>query len=267
MAEEGNTSVFPTPRRAQPSERLQLKRFVLALHLDITGYCPDVLKNQISDLPADFPGLLSDDNFASCQYWVVDGVGDGKLAGCIGVKPADDPSRGKAYIESLFVRPESRGRGYASALLRHALGELARSGHIRARLCTLRGVYGAACRLYESFGFHIAETMRTPDGAFDLRYYEHHRLQECFAAEAVSSTAAAAAAADTAASRPELDAHCGGHSGGPLESPLTTAAAVASGSTEEDNEAASAPLIAWRAAGPPPYDWPGRAADIAAACS
>ena len=61
------------------------------------------------------------------------------------------------HINNLAMRPEYRGRGHGSALLRHVLDEARRLGASRATLEVRAGNLGAR-RLYERFGFHVAGT-------------------------------------------------------------------------------------------------------------
>jgi ribosomal-protein-alanine N-acetyltransferase len=61
------------------------------------------------------------------------------------------------HINNLAMRPEYRGHGYGSALLRHVLDEARRLGASRATLEVRAGNLGAR-RLYERFGFYVAGT-------------------------------------------------------------------------------------------------------------
>ena len=61
------------------------------------------------------------------------------------------------HINNLAVRPEWRGRGVATALLSHVLGEAAARGAARATL-EVRRSNDAALRLYRRLGFRIAGT-------------------------------------------------------------------------------------------------------------
>ena len=65
----------------------------------------------------------------------------------------------EVHINNLAVRPENRGRGYASALLAHILQEGDRLGARRATL-EVRQSNAAAIRLYERLGFEVAGTRR-----------------------------------------------------------------------------------------------------------
>lgn len=70
----------------------------------------------------------------------------------------------EVHINNLAVRPECRGRGYATALLRHILREGEGLGARRATLEVRRSNL-AAIRLYERLGFEVAGTRRA--------YYTH----------------------------------------------------------------------------------------------
>ena len=61
------------------------------------------------------------------------------------------------HINNLAMRPEYRGRGLGSALLRYVLEEVPRLGASRATLEVRAGNLGAR-RLYERFGFYVAGT-------------------------------------------------------------------------------------------------------------
>jgi ribosomal-protein-alanine N-acetyltransferase len=61
------------------------------------------------------------------------------------------------HINNLAVRPEHRGHGFGTALLRHVLGVGMERGATRATL-EVRRSNTAAIRLYERLGFEIAAT-------------------------------------------------------------------------------------------------------------
>ncbi len=65
----------------------------------------------------------------------------------------------EVHINSLAVRPEFRGRGYGTALLRHILREGRRQGAQRATL-EVRLSNQPALRLYTRLGFEVAGTRR-----------------------------------------------------------------------------------------------------------
>lgn len=68
------------------------------------------------------------------------------------------------HINTLAVQPDSRRRGLATALLRHALAEASAAGITRATL-EVRRSNDAALRLYERLGFRV-QAIRTG-------YYSH----------------------------------------------------------------------------------------------
>ena len=63
------------------------------------------------------------------------------------------------HINNVAVRPQFRGVGIGSALLRHALAEARQLGARRATL-EVRASNDAARRLYERLGFYVAATRR-----------------------------------------------------------------------------------------------------------
>jgi ribosomal protein S18 acetylase RimI-like enzyme len=77
---------------------------------------------------------------------------------------------GRAHLARVIVRPDARGRGYGSVLVRALVERATARG---ARLATLN-VYpenGAALRLYEAAGFRVATTpgeYACPHGALTM---------------------------------------------------------------------------------------------------
>jgi ribosomal-protein-alanine N-acetyltransferase len=63
------------------------------------------------------------------------------------------------HINNVALRPQFRGRGIGTALLRHVLAEARRLGARRATL-EVRASNEAARRLYERLGFYVAATRR-----------------------------------------------------------------------------------------------------------
>jgi [ribosomal protein S18]-alanine N-acetyltransferase len=63
------------------------------------------------------------------------------------------------HINNVALRPQFRGRGIGSALLRHVVAEAKRLGARRATL-EVRASNTAARRLYERLGFYVAATRR-----------------------------------------------------------------------------------------------------------
>ena len=76
-------------------------------------------------------------------YW------DGKPAGCIALLPS---ARESAELKRLYVRPDFRGRGIASALVRRLLDDAREIGYQSIRLDTLPFLVEAIA-LYRKFGF------------------------------------------------------------------------------------------------------------------
>ena len=68
------------------------------------------------------------------------------------------------HINNVAMRPQFRGQGLGSTLLRHVLAEARRLGAKRATL-EVRGSNEGARRLYERLGFYVAATRRN--------YYTH----------------------------------------------------------------------------------------------
>jgi GNAT superfamily N-acetyltransferase len=238
MLTHSSTRISHAPfiiRRARSDERAALKSFVFKTHLDASSYSADTLQAQISDLPDDFPSLYDDTKFSANKYWLIESDEAGtdsavEVAGCIGIKLLVAQS---VCIENLFVHPKFRRRGIASALLRVALDEVAKSGIDRVELLTLRGVYGDACKLYESIGFRVFKEMRMTH--YVGLMYELTGLLHRGASEALTVR--------------------------------TTTAACDTVDASKDSEDVPAALLAWQAAGPPPWDWPGRAEAINIASS
>jgi ribosomal-protein-alanine N-acetyltransferase len=63
------------------------------------------------------------------------------------------------HINNVAMRPQFRGLGIGSTLLRHVLAEARRLGARRATL-EVRASNEGARRLYERLGFHVAATRR-----------------------------------------------------------------------------------------------------------
>ena len=68
------------------------------------------------------------------------------------------------HINNIALRPEYRGQGMGTALMRHVLAEGLRLGATRATL-EVRASNTGAIRLYERLGFHVAGTRKG--------YYSH----------------------------------------------------------------------------------------------
>jgi len=68
------------------------------------------------------------------------------------------------HINNIAMRPQYRGHGFGTALVRHVLAEGARMGAQRATL-EVRASNDGARRLYERLGFYVAASRRN--------YYTH----------------------------------------------------------------------------------------------
>ncbi|MFE0460958.1 GNAT family N-acetyltransferase [Kitasatospora sp. NPDC058965] len=75
---------------------------------------------------------------------------DGRLAGCVAVRPAEDGH----WLEHFYLDPAHHGRGIGTSVLATVLGEADAAGHL-LRLNVLQG--SPARRLYERCGFTLAE--------------------------------------------------------------------------------------------------------------
>lgn len=74
---------------------------------------------------------------------------DGRLAGCVGMKPSDENS---AELKRLYVRPEFRGNNLGERLTRRIMDDAREAGYQRLRLDTLPGLK-TALSLYRRLGF------------------------------------------------------------------------------------------------------------------
>jgi ribosomal protein S18 acetylase RimI-like enzyme len=86
--------------------------------------------------------------------------------GCIALQQL---TVGVAEVKRLYVRPESRGRGVARALVLHAMAEARALGYARLRLGTLNDMH-AAQRLYASIGFRQVSPYRATEFGTTLFY-------------------------------------------------------------------------------------------------
>ena len=73
-----------------------------------------------------------------------------RAAGCIGLRPLDEPGEGE--IKRLYVRPGYRGRGLGKTLVQRTIDAAREIGYRRLRLDTLPPRMPEARALYRSFG-------------------------------------------------------------------------------------------------------------------
>jgi GNAT superfamily N-acetyltransferase len=76
---------------------------------------------------------------------------DDKLAGCIALRPLDDP--GVCEMKRLFVRDQFRGMQIGVQLIERLIADAREIGYHAMRLDTLPPKMGKAVKLYESHGF------------------------------------------------------------------------------------------------------------------
>ena len=73
---------------------------------------------------------------------------EGKLAGCVGMKPLDERH---AELKRLYIRPEFRGRNLGEELTRRIMNDAREEGYSILRLDTLPGLKSAV-KLYRRMG-------------------------------------------------------------------------------------------------------------------
>ena len=78
---------------------------------------------------------------------------EGKLAGCVGMKPLDERH---AELKRLYIRPEVRGRNLGEELTRRIMNDAREEGYSILRLDTLPGLKSAV-KLYRRMGFREIE--------------------------------------------------------------------------------------------------------------
>ena len=81
-----------------------------------------------------------------------------------------------AGVYGVYVSPEARGRGVASALMGRLLDELRSAGQIEKVSLTVNSELPAAIRLYEKLGFEIVGTANR-ELKVDGRYYDLHMME------------------------------------------------------------------------------------------
>jgi ribosomal protein S18 acetylase RimI-like enzyme len=97
-------------------------------------------------------------------FWVA--TNDGDIAGMIGVQRLDDSV---AEMRRLRVRPQFRRRGFATALMSHAIRFCRDRDYLKIVL-DVRVERQPAIQLFEKFGFYLART-REQDGRRTLDFF------------------------------------------------------------------------------------------------
>ncbi|MFC8429649.1 GNAT family N-acetyltransferase [Streptomyces sp. NPDC057253] len=90
------------------------------------------------------------DAFVAEQLSVI--VAEGRFAGCVALRPAEDGHEDGHWLEHFFIDPALQGRGLGSAVLRTLLARTDADG-VTVRLNVLQG--SKARRLYERHGFTV----------------------------------------------------------------------------------------------------------------
>lgn len=124
--------------------------FVQAWHAGYRGVVPDSVINalDVGAWTARFRELVARDDFATAV--LVDRP-DGPAVGFTTYGEAVDHP-GAGYLASLYVHPDSAGRGYGGQLLDHAIARLTATDLIEIRLWVFTG-NSRARALYERKGF------------------------------------------------------------------------------------------------------------------
>jgi ribosomal protein S18 acetylase RimI-like enzyme len=154
-----------TYRLCDKSDRQKVADFHIPNHLEVSVRNEFERKVQTDDLPADFPGLFSDELFAKDTTIIAEK--DGRIVGCIGLeaKTAD-----QCYINNFSTDKNVRKQGIGSKLMEMVLKVASEQGYKKAYLITLPDVMLDACRLYERFGF--IKTAVKKGNAFMIATYE-----------------------------------------------------------------------------------------------
>ncbi len=113
------------------------------------------------------PDWIRSDLDRGVSYYLL--CSHGSVAGCVALELA---SSSVAYLERLGVPPEQRGRGFGSALLRHALRK-ARSAGATVVSVGVIAEHTELVSWYEHLGFAQAGTRRFPHLPFTVSYLEH----------------------------------------------------------------------------------------------
>lgn len=94
----------------------------------------------------------------SGESWLFFARRDERLVGMLGAFRTDeDRALGRATIVGAYVDPTERGRGIARQLMAALLERLAATGAVTTARLSVNAEQVAAVRLYESFGFRMAE--------------------------------------------------------------------------------------------------------------
>ena len=148
------------PLEESSTDLSALRDFVFHNHVEASSLCAASRAAQTSELPVDFPDLLSPEAFSTlgAGSWVVCDEA-GTLVGASGLKRGDTPTT--YALSYLFVAPRAQRRGMGRALLRAALAHAqalasAAGAPLTLQLLTLEGVYAPAVALYESEGFTLS---------------------------------------------------------------------------------------------------------------
>lgn len=144
-------------RLATGTDHPHLTKLVIQNHLALSDDCPEEWLSQLSDVPSDFPHLLSADAFARGVYYVAVTTRDGEIVGSAGVTPVVPEKKddgGCCYgLTAITVKKEWRGGGIGTELANMALSGARKSGAKKVKLVTLKETMESAWRLYEKLGF------------------------------------------------------------------------------------------------------------------
>ncbi|KQY84002.1 hypothetical protein ASD24_09390 [Paenibacillus sp. Root52] len=88
------------------------------------------------------------------MIWIVDL--DGVATGCIGLVELNEHT---AQLRWFLIEPDARNEGWGRQLVEHAIQFAREQDYASILLWTNQDLTGAR-RLYQSFGFHVAETKR-----------------------------------------------------------------------------------------------------------
>jgi ribosomal protein S18 acetylase RimI-like enzyme len=110
--------------------------------------------------------------------WLLFAKVNGQIGGMIGAFQSNNSDR--AMIVSVYVAPDYRGNGVASALMKAILNELMQRQHIRVLELTVTRGQEAAIRLYQNFGFDVIgkEEEQMGDGCVHIGYVMERRNGE-----------------------------------------------------------------------------------------